>query len=82
MRIETLRKPIIIAGPCAAESVEQIDASIAEIKMRDIPIMRASVVKPRTKNGWDGVGIEEGIPMLKRIKDAGIIPSTQIFYIN
>lgn len=80
--IETLRKPIIIAGPCAAENMDQIDASIRAVGARDIPIMRASLVKPRTQHGWDGVGLEEGIPMLQRIKDAGITPATEVLDIE
>ncbi len=34
--IENLRKPIIIAGPCAAESMQQIESSIHEVKTREI----------------------------------------------
>lgn len=79
---EALSKPIIIAGPCAAESTEQINASIQQINKRNIQIMRASLVKPRTKHGWDGIGLEEGIPMLKRIKNAGIIPATEVLDID
>lgn len=80
--IENLRKPIIIAGPCAAESMQQIESSIHEVKTREIPIMRASIVKPRTENSWDGIGIEEGIPLLRRIKEAGLIPATEVLDIE
>ncbi len=80
--IENLGKPIIIAGPCAAESMQQIEASIREVKAREIPIMRASIVKPRTENSWDGIGVEEGIPLLKRIKEAGLIPATEVLDID
>jgi len=75
---ERLNKPLMIAGPCAAESLGQIDTSIREVKAREIPIMRASIVKPRTINGWDGIGIEEGVPLLSRIKEAGLIPATEV----
>lgn len=79
---EVLRRPIIIAGPCAAENMDQIEASIREIKSRDIPIMRASLVKPRTSHSWDGVGLEAGIPLLKRVQEEGITPATEVLNIN
>lgn len=51
-------KPIIIAGPCSAESREQtINTALALAKMGKIDIFRAGVWKPRTKPGsFAGVG--------------------------
>ncbi|MBI5221204.1 MAG: hypothetical protein HY979_00155, partial [Candidatus Magasanikbacteria bacterium] len=54
---------IIIAGPCAAESREQVIKSAREAKKRGVKILRASLWKPRTEPGFDGVK-EAGIPWL------------------
>lgn len=80
--MERWNRPIMIAGPCAAENATQIAQSIQEVKKRDIPIMRASLVKPRTKHGWDGVGLEEGIPLLKQVSEQGITPATEVLDID
>ncbi len=52
--------PLIIAGPCAAESLEQVLQMGAAMEALAIPAMRASLFKPRTEPGWEGVGYEKG----------------------
>ncbi len=68
---------IIIPGPCAAESKEQIRASINEAKKRKIKFLRVPLWKPRTKPGFDGMG-EKGIELLLEAKKAKIIPATEV----
>ncbi len=60
---------IIIAGPCAAESKEQVLSTAEEIKKIDkVRIFRAGLWKPRTSpHSFEGVG-EEGIEWLKEVK--------------
>ena len=62
-------EPLIIAGPCGAESREQIlkiAESLSEIKQ--IKVMRAGIWKPRTRpNSFEGVG-EEGLKWLSEAK--------------
>lgn len=49
----------MIAGPCAAESYEQVMTTARVIAKLNIPIFRAGVWKPRTKPGcFEGVGYE------------------------
>lgn len=74
---KNLDKSIIIAGPCAAESLEQILASIKHAKIRDIDFMRVSLWKPRTKPGFDGLG-EKGINLLIKVAEADINPATEV----
>ena len=57
-----MKKFIIIAGPCAAESEEQIDIAIQEGRKRNIDFLRVNLWKPRTKPGFDGLG-EAGLPL-------------------
>jgi len=75
---KTLRKkPIIIAGPCAAESEEQIEIAIREGKQRKIDFLRVNLWKPRTKPGFDGLG-KEGIPLLVKVAKADINPALEV----
>ena len=70
-------KSIIIAGPCAAESREQIIASVKEARKRKVDFMRISLWKPRTKPGFDGLG-ESGIPLLVEALNLGISSATEV----
>jgi len=75
------KEKIIIAGPCAAESREQVINCAKELKKRGIKIMRASLWKPRTKPGFEGVGIK-GISWLAEITKIGITVATEILVPN
>lgn len=70
-------KKIIIAGPCAAESLEQIKASLKEAKKRKVDFVRISLWKPRTKPGFDGLK-EKGIPLLLEAVKMSINPATEV----
>ena len=61
------KKPYLIAGPCSAESENQI-LNIAKKLENNIDLFRAGVWKPRTKpNSFEGVG-REALSWLKTIK--------------
>ncbi len=70
-------RSIIIAGPCAAETREQIIISAQEAKKREIDFMRISLWKPRTKPGFDGLG-KKGIPLLIEAAKMGVNPATEV----
>lgn len=70
-------KKIIIAGPCAAETEEQILLSAYEAKKRQVDFLRVSLWKPRTKPGFDGLG-EKGIDLMVKVAKMGINPSTEV----
>ena len=62
-------KPLIIAGPCSAETEEQVLTTARELASNGIKIFRAGIWKPRTKpGGFEGVGVE-GLAWLKKVKD-------------
>lgn len=67
--VETDGKPLIIAGPCSAESEEQVLETAIGIKNNGFAhILRAGVWKPRTRPGsFEGKG-EEALPWLQRAK--------------
>lgn len=60
-------KKLRIAGPCGAESVDQLQATIRELDLQQYDIIRAGIWKPRTKPGhFEGVG-QQGLKWLKDI---------------
>ncbi len=71
------KKPILIVGPCAAESKEQILLSISEAKKRNVDFMRVSLWKPRTKPGFEGLQ-EEGIKLIIEAAKQGVNPGTEV----
>ncbi|KIA90774.1 chorismate mutase [Kaistella jeonii] len=74
-------KPIIIAGPCSAESESQMLETARRIKESgaEVPIFRAGIWKPRTKpNGFEGVGTI-GLGWLKKVKqEYGFKTATEV----
>lgn len=69
----------IIAGPCAAESRDQILDSAREIKIAGGNILRAGIWKPRTNpNSWQGAGNEAIDWMLEARKETGISIATEV----
>ncbi len=67
--VETGGKPLIIAGPCSAESEEQVLETARGIAKNGFAhILRAGVWKPRTRPGsFEGKG-EEALPWLQKAK--------------
>ncbi len=62
-------RPFVIAGPCSAESEEQVMTTARQLAMKGCHNFRAGVWKPRTKpGGFEGHG-EKALPWLKRVKD-------------
>jgi chorismate mutase len=63
---EIYKKPLLIAGPCSAETEQQLYDTSKAIKALGINIIRAGVWKPRTRpNSFEGVGLQA----LKWIRD-------------
>lgn len=73
------KRPVIIAGPCSAETEEQVMTSATQLAGKGIKIFRAGIWKPRTKpGGFEGVGVD-GLPWLKRVKEeTGMLVSTEV----
>jgi len=74
-----LNHPLVIAGPCSAESEEQVLKIAHQLKKTDTTILRAGIWKPRTRPGnFEGVG-EIGLKWLKRAKDeTGLLTATEV----
>lgn len=65
---EGVKKPLIIAGPCSAETEDQLLETTKAIKELDISIIRAGIWKPRTRpNNFEGIGLE-GLKWIQNVK--------------
>lgn len=76
---QDLERPIIISGPCSAETEEQVLTTARELSQNGIKIFRAGIWKPRTKpGGFEGVGVP-GLEWLKKVKEeTGMATSTEV----
>ena len=73
------KRPIVIAGPCSAESREQVLTTATALAAKGVKIFRAGIWKPRTKpGGFEGVGAV-GLPWLKEVKQTtGMLIATEV----
>lgn len=63
------KRPLVISGPCSAETEEQVMNTARALKKVGVKIFRAGVWKPRTKpGGFEGHGAD-AFPWLKRVKE-------------
>ncbi|MDO4160810.1 MAG: bifunctional 3-deoxy-7-phosphoheptulonate synthase/chorismate mutase type II [Prevotellaceae bacterium] len=69
----------VIAGPCSAETEEQVMTTAKQLADKGCKIFRAGVWKPRTKpGGFEGNG-EKALPWLKRVKEeTGMLIATEV----
>ncbi|MCW3787277.1 bifunctional 3-deoxy-7-phosphoheptulonate synthase/chorismate mutase type II [Plebeiibacterium sediminum] len=74
-----LERPWMIAGPCSAETEEQVFETAQQVKEAGFKIFRAGIWKPRTRPGaFEGVGTI-GLPWLKRVKEElGLFVGTEV----
>ncbi len=72
-------RPIIIAGPCSAESEKQVLSTAKQLAANGIKIFRAGIWKPRTRpNAFEGVG-SKGLVWLKKVKEqTGMFTTTEV----
>lgn len=73
------RRPLVISGPCSAESEEQVMTTGRALAAKGIKIFRAGIWKPRTKpGGFEGVGVI-GLPWLQRLKqETGMYTAVEV----
>ena len=68
--IKPVSGPLLISGPCGAESFEQVMTTAAQLKtLNKVSLFRAGVWKPRTRpNAFEGMG-EEALKWLVEVTD-------------
>jgi len=74
-----LPHPLVIAGPCSAETEGQVLKIAHELKDTDVTVYRAGIWKPRTRPGmFEGVGAI-GLGWLKKVKEeTGLLTATEV----
>ncbi|RNI31102.1 bifunctional 3-deoxy-7-phosphoheptulonate synthase/chorismate mutase type II [Rufibacter latericius] len=73
------RRPLVIAGPCSAETREQVVDTARQLRAQHVDIFRAGVWKPRSKPGtFEGVGTE-GMKWLHEVRqEFGMPVATEV----
>jgi chorismate mutase len=68
--IPAYTRPLVIAGPCSAETEEQVMTTARALTaIPEVKVFRAGLWKPRTRPGsFEGVGVE-GLRWMKRVKE-------------
>lgn len=73
-------EPLVIAGPCSAESLEQMLTTAHALKNTPaVKIFRAGIWKPRTRpNNFEGLG-EIALPWMAEVKkQTGLLTATEV----
>ena len=74
-----LKHPLVIAGPCSAETEDQVLKIAHDLKDTDVSVYRAGIWKPRTRPGmFEGVGAI-GLKWLDKVKkETGLLTATEV----
>ncbi|MDR1895515.1 MAG: bifunctional 3-deoxy-7-phosphoheptulonate synthase/chorismate mutase type II [Prevotellaceae bacterium] len=78
--LENPEWPLLIAGPCSAESEEQLIDTAKKLKAtKRVSIFRAGIWKPRTRpNSFEGIGVK-GLPWMQQVKkETGLRIATEV----
>lgn len=72
-------RPFIIAGPCSAETEEQVMTTARQLAEKGCHMFRAGIWKPRTKpGGFEGNG-ELALPWMQQVKqETGMLTATEV----
>lgn len=73
------KRPFVIAGPCSAETEEQVMQTAKELAIKGCHMFRAGVWKPRTKpGGFEGHGEPALAWMAEVKKETGMLIGTEV----
>jgi chorismate mutase len=72
-------KPLVISGPCSAETEDQVLQIAHQLRETGTHIFRAGIWKPRTRPGsFEGIG-KSGLQWLQRVKkETGFLTATEV----
>ncbi|MCD6089953.1 MAG: bifunctional 3-deoxy-7-phosphoheptulonate synthase/chorismate mutase type II [Bacteroidales bacterium] len=72
-------RPLLISGPCSAETEEQVLETAHALKALNVSVFRAGIWKPRTRpNTFEGVG-SKGLKWLSKVKqETGLKVCTEV----
>ena len=74
-----LTHPLVIAGPCSAETEDQVLKIAHQLKETDTTVFRAGVWKPRTRPGnFEGHGVR-ALPWIAKVKEeTGLLTTIEV----
>lgn len=73
------KRPFVIAGPCSAETEEQVMQTAKELAIKGCHMFRAGIWKPRTKpGGFEGHGEPALAWMAEVKKETGMLIGTEV----
>ena len=73
------KRPMVIAGPCSAETEEQVMCTAKQLAEKGMKIFRAGIWKPRTKpGGFEGVGVDGLAWLIEVMYESGLYVSTEV----
>lgn len=77
--IQRFSRPLIISGPCSAETQDQVLETAYRLNKASIQIFRSGIWKPRTKPGhFEGIG-ETGLKWLQKVKEeTGMMVASEV----
>ncbi len=72
-------RPFVIAGPCSAETEQQVITTARQLASYGCHMFRAGIWKPRTKpGGFEGNG-EKALPWMQQVKkETGMLTATEV----
>ncbi len=73
------KRPLVIAGPCSAETEEQTLETAKQLSNNGVKVFRAGIWKPRTKpGGFEGNGVK-ALPWMQTVKkETGMLTATEV----
>ena len=73
------KRPLVIAGPCSAETEDQVMETAKELSKNGVKVFRAGIWKPRTKpGGFEGNGVV-ALPWMQQVKkETGMLTATEV----
>ncbi len=73
------QRPILVAGPCSAETEDQVMATARALQHGGVALFRAGIWKPRTRpNSFEGIG-SAGLKWLQRVREeTGLAVTTEV----
>lgn len=79
-QIKNGEKPFVVAGPCSAESKDQVIQTCIEVaKNKEVQLLRAGIWKPRTRpNSFEGLGVTALPWLVEAGKQTGLRTTTEV----
>ena len=84
IQLFTQKRPVVISGPCSAETEEQVLATCKQVADTEkVDVLRAGIWKPRTRpNSFEGVGVPALSWLSRAKKETGLPIAVEVANFN